>query len=117
MHDDVVRAVELLVLIFRRDRRNRSVLLEAVNRAAAPAGDRQPSFLVERHAVRVPRGTQHDFAPDARLPFPDGVADDVNPVQLTGTLVPHGTFAEGQALLDAVERRIAIVDPLETRRD
>ena len=54
-HDDVVRAVEFLALPVRRDGGERAVVLDAPDRALRPAGDHQPAFQIERHAVGVAR--------------------------------------------------------------
>src|SRR5262245_43694106 len=112
-HDDIVRAVELLVLVARSDGDEGAVLLHPPDRARRPASDDQPAFAVEGHAVGMIRRMDQDVLADLRFPLPDGVADDVGPQEAPLAAIPHRSFAEIEPVRDGIERRIGADDPFE----
>ena len=115
LHHDVVRRVELLPVPLRAQCRDRAVELHAPDAPPAPAGDEEASFLVEGHAVGLVARPHDDLPLPPRRALPDRIADDVDPEELTGALVPHGTFSEVKVVCDHFELRVTRQDALETR--
>jgi hypothetical protein len=91
-------------------------VLDAPDRALRPAGDDEAALAIEGHAVGVARRMDERFAPDARRPLVDRVADDVGPEKAMFPPVPNRAFAKIKPVRDLIERRIGAGDSLELGR-
>src|SRR5262245_4379573 len=91
-------------------------MLAAPDSALRPAGDGEPTFEIEGHAVGVARGVHQRRLLYAGYPLVDRVADDIDPEEALAPMVPDRTFAEQSALGDLVEWRIGADDAFEFRR-
>ncbi len=114
-HDDIVRAVEFLALIARRDGDERAVLLHPPDRPRRPARNVKSPLPIERHAVGMIRRMDQDAFAHARRPPPDRVADDIDPQQALVAPIPDRAFAKGEAVRDRIELRVGADNPFEPR--